>query len=373
MGKLKEAGRSRFYLFGVAAMVIAIGAVIYFHLARNQNVASAREARAVAAALGPRIEFVTAAGGPTERTIRLLGDVRSGAMAILYAKVSGYIKEMHVDKGDKVEAGQILAEIESPELEQQFAAASADLAHKRRNLARIKELYSKGNTTQVALYQAETDATVAENNVGVLATSVGYKTVRAPFAGRVTARFVDPGALVTNSQTNITSAMPMMTLSDDSRVRVFTYVQQMDVPFVQVGNRAVVSDAANPERSKTATITRMTGELEPRTRTMLIEVHLDNADGFITPGSFAYVTLHVPIQSLIQIPVAGLITRGEDNVVGVLDNDVVRFRKVTVASTDGATVSLAAGLQAGERVAINLPNEVTNGSRVQAIAEVRKR
>jgi hypothetical protein len=147
----------------------------------------------------------------------------------------------------------------------------------------------------------------------------------------------------------------------------------MDVPFVQVGNRAVVSDAANPERSKTATITRMTGELEPRTRTMLIEVHLDNADGFITPGSFAYVTLHVPIQSLIQIPVAGLITRGGDNVVGVLDNDVVRFRMVTVATTDGATVSLAAGLQAGERVAINLPNEVTNGSRVQAIAEVRKR
>ena len=94
------------------------------------------------------------------------------------------------------------------------------------------------------MYQAETDVAVAENNVGVLATSVSYKTVRAPFAGRVTARFVDPGALVTNSQTNITSAMPMMTLSDDSKIRVFTYVQQMDVPFVQVGNRAVVSDAS---------------------------------------------------------------------------------------------------------------------------------
>ena len=203
--------------------------------------------------------------------------------------------------------------------------------------ARIKELYSKGNTTQVALYQAETDATVAENNVGVLGTSVSYKTVRAPFSGRVTARFVDPGALVTNSQTNITSAMPMMTLSDDSRMRVFTYVQQMDVPFVQVGNRAVVSDAANPERNKVGTVTRMTGELEPRTRTMLIEVHLDNADGFFTPGSFAYVTLHVPIKSYIQMPVGALITRGEDNIVGVLENDVVRFRTVTVASTDGAT------------------------------------
>jgi RND family efflux transporter MFP subunit len=225
----------------------------------------------------------------------------------------------------------------------------------------------------VALYQAETDVTVAENNVGVLATSVSYKTVRAPFPGRVTARFVDPGALVTNAQANITSAMPMLTLSDDSRIRVFTYVQQMDVPFVKVGNRAVVSDAANPERNRVGTVTRMTGELEPRTRTMLIEIHLDNADEFFTPGSFAYVTLHVPINSFIQVPVGALITRGEDNVVGVLENDVVRFRTVSVASTDGAIVSLTDGLKAGERVVINLPNEVTNGSRVQPVTLARTR
>jgi membrane fusion protein, multidrug efflux system len=367
MAKPTEHGSSKLYLFGVGVIVLAAGAVVYFHVARNENVASARESRTTFADRGPRVEFVTAKAGATERTIKLLGDVRSGAMAVLYAKVAGYIKEMHVDKGDKVKAGQVLAEIESPEIEQQFAAASADLIHKKRNLARLQELYSKGNTTQVALFQAETDAKVAENNVGVLATSVGYKTVRAPFAGRVTARFVDPGALVTNSQTNITSAMPMMTISDDSRVRVFTYVQQMDVPFVQVGNRANVSDAANPERMKEGSVTRMTGELEPRTRTMLIEVHLDNADGFFTPGSFAYVTLHVPVKSYIQIPVAGLITRGDDNVVGVLDDDIVRFRTVTVATTDGATISLSDGLQAGERVVINLPNEVTNGSRVQPV------
>jgi RND family efflux transporter MFP subunit len=373
MASLKDGGSSKFYVFGVAALVTAIGAVVYFHITRSQNVASAREARALVSDLGPRVEFVTSTAGPTERTIKLLGDVRAGATAVLYAKVAGYIKEVTVDKGDKVEAGQVLAEIESPELEQQYAAANADLIHKRRNLARIKELYSKGNTTQVALYQAETDATVAENNVGVLGTSVSYKTVRAPFSGRVTARFVDPGALVTNSQTNITSAMPMMTLSDDSRIRVFTYVQQMDVPFVKVGNRAVVSDAANPERNRVGTVTRMTGELEPRTRTMLIEVHLDNADGFFTPGSFAYVTLHVPIKSHIQVPVGALITRGEDNIVGVLENDVVRFRTVTVASTDGATVSLTDGLKAGERIVINLPNEVTNGSRVQPVTLARNR
>ena len=106
---------------------------------------------------------------------------------------------------------------------------------------------------------------------------------------------------------------------------------------------------------------------------MLIEIHLDNGDGFFTPGSFAYVTLHVPIKSHVQIPVAGLITRGEDNVVGILEKDIVRFRTVQVASTDGATVSLTGGLQAGERIVINLPNEVTNGSRVQPVTVARAR
>jgi RND family efflux transporter MFP subunit len=368
MAKTRKGRSSAFYVFGVGALVIAIGAVVYFHITLNQSVASAREARAVVSDRGPRVEFVTATAGPTERMIKLLGDVRSGATAVLYAKVSGYIKEVQVDKGDKVELGQVLAEIESPELEQQFAAASADLAHKRRNLARIKELYSKGNTTQVALYQAETDVTVAENNVGVLGTSVSYKTVRAPFAGRVTARFVDPGALVTNAQTNITSAMPMVTISDDRRIRVYAYVQQADAPFVRIGDKAVLSDASNPERTKSATVTRMTGELDQKSRTMLIEVHLDNSDDFFVPGSYVYVTLTVPIQSVTRVPVTALLTRGDKTNVAVFDNGVVKFRPITVSATDGANINVSGGLKPGEQVAVNLPDEVTDGARIQPVA-----
>jgi RND family efflux transporter MFP subunit len=277
------------------------------------------------------------------------------------------MKTMHVDKGDKVDAGQVVAEIESPELEQQYLAASADLANKQRNLTRIRGLYEKGNATQVALYQAETEATVAENNVAVLATTKAYQTVRSPFAGRVTARFMDPGMLVTNAQTNFVSAMPMLTISDDTKVRVYAYLQQTDVTFVNVGDVAEVSDASNPDRKKTATITRMTGELEQRTRTMLIEVHLDNADNFLVPGSFAYLNLRVPIKSFPQIPVTALLTRGNENVVAVLENNTVQFRPVKVASTDGSIVSLADGLKPGEKIAINVPDEVINGSRVQPV------
>jgi membrane fusion protein (multidrug efflux system) len=361
----------RFYVFGFGAILATASAVAYFHFARNQEIAAVREAKAAVTEQGPRIEVVTTAAGPKERTIKLLGDARSGAAATLYSKVAGYLKTIYVDKGDKVEAGQVVAEIESPELEQQFAAASADLANKRRNLARIRGLYEKGNSTQVALLQAETDATVAENNVAVLETMKSYQIVRAPFAGRVTSRFIDPGMLVTNAQANWVAAMPLMTISDDTRVRVYVYLQQADVPFVQVGDVVEVSDASNPDRKKMATITRMTGELEQRTRTMLIEAHIDNADKFFVPGSFAYVTMRVPVESHSQIPVTALLTRGNESVVAVLDNDVVHFRPVKVASTNGNTVSLAGGLKPGEKIAINVPDEITSGSRVRPIMQAK--
>src|SRR6476619_2612808 len=125
---------SIFYLFGLLSLAAAGAAVFYFHFVRHQDIAGVREARALVAERGPRIEIVSTIAGPTTRTIKLLGDVRAAASAVLYSKVAGYLKTVHVDKGDKVEAGQVVAEIESPELDQQYAASSADFTNKQRNL-----------------------------------------------------------------------------------------------------------------------------------------------------------------------------------------------------------------------------------------------
>ena len=361
-------GRSiKFYLCGLAVVAGAFGAVGYFHLSRTQTVAVAREARSNIAERGPRVEFVAVAQGPSERTVTMLADVRANATAILYSKVSGYVKTVHADRGDRVQAGEIVAVIESPEIDQQYAAAVTDLDHKKRNLARSQELFAKGNTTQVAMFQFETDARVAEANVKGLETMKGYQIIRAPFSGRVTARFVDPGALITNAQTNMVSALPIMTISDDSRLRVYCYVQQTDVPYVNVGDVADVIDASNPERRMKAKISRMTGELETRTRTMQIEINIDNTEGFLVAGSFANVTLHIPIKSHPQIPVSGLLVRGNDNFVAMVENDTLRYKPVRVATTDGNTVTVSEGLRQGDRVAINLPDEITEGSKVQPI------
>ena len=317
--------------------------------------------------------MVAATQGPSERTITLLADVRSNATAILYSKVSGYVKTISADRGDRVQAGQVVAQIELPEIDQQYAASVTDLEHKRRNLERSRELLAKGNTTQVAMLQYETDARVAEANVKGLETMKGYQTIRAPFAGRVTARFVDPGALITNAQTNMVSALPIVTISDDSRLRVFCYVQQQDVPYVNVGDMADVIDASDTTRRMKAKITRMTGELDPRTRTMQIEINIDNAENFLAAGSFANVTLHIPIKSFPQIPVSGLLVRGNDNFVATVDNDTLRYKKVRVASTDGNTVTVAEGLQRGDRIAINLPDEIVDGAKVQPVQAQTRR
>jgi membrane fusion protein (multidrug efflux system) len=369
MAKAKRA--TGLYISGIGALTIAALGVIYFYLSRNGEIAAVREARAAHAALGPRIEVIATAAGPTERTIKLLGDLRSGATTTLYGKVAGYLKSISADKGDKVEAGQVLAFIESPELDQQYAGASADLANKRRNRERTRELFSKGIATQVALNQAETDATVAENTVAVLETQRSYQTVRAPFGGRVTARFVDPGALITNAQTNVTSALPILTISDDTKVRIYAYVQQGDAPFVHIGDAVEVSDASNPDRRKVAAITRMTGELDQKSRTMLVQVDLDNADTFFIPGSYAYLTLHVPLVSQPQIPVTALLMRSDQSSVAMLDGDILRFKPVKVASTDGATITIADGVKPGDKVAINVPDEVTDGSRIQPVTASR--
>jgi membrane fusion protein (multidrug efflux system) len=358
---------TRLYIAGAAIVAVAVLAVGYFHFSRSASVATAREARGTAVDRGPRVEVVTPVQGPKERTITLLADVRSNQAAILYAKVSGYVKSLQVDRGDRVQAGQTVAVIESPEIDQQYAAAVTDLEHKRRNLARSQDLFAKGNTTQVAMLQFETDARVAESNVKGLETMKGYQTIRAPFAGRVTARFVDQGALVTNAQTNMVSALPLMTISDDSRLRVYCYVQQADVPYINVGDVAEVVDASNPERKMPAKISRMTGELETRTRTMQIEINIDNTEGFLVAGSFAYVTLRIPIQSYPQIPVSGLLVRGTETLVATVENDTLRYRPIRVASTDGNTVTVAEGLRQDDRIAINLPDEVTNGSKVQPV------
>ena len=357
-----------FILFVVGAAVIGGAGIGAWRMSHDKDsaLAASRVALTEGMARGPVVQVVQVTQGPKERLIQLLGDARSYQTATLYSKVSGYVTTMAVDRGDHVKAGDLLAVVSSVETDQQYESALRDLENKKRNWERAKDLVSHGWTSKQAADAAETAFTMATATVAQNATLKSYEQIRAPFDGVVTARFVDVGALAQNSTTNKTSNQPVLTIADDTKLRVDVYVEQRDVPFVHVGDVADVADGANADRKVQARIARTSNELDPRTRTLFVELDVDNADHFLVPGSFAYVTLHVPMQSYPQIPMAGLIVRGTRTMIASLNPDeTVRMRPVKVASTDGIRAMLAEGVSVGDRVAINLPDEVGDGGRVQ--------
>ncbi|MEI7711545.1 MAG: efflux RND transporter periplasmic adaptor subunit [Rhodospirillales bacterium] len=364
----KKRGSILAYFVGIGIVAGAAYGVMTIWAEKDLQLSLARKALADTSERGPKVRVVTVTQGPKERLITLLGDTRAYQTATLYSKVGGYLKSMAVDRGDMVEEGQIIAEIDSAETDNQLNSALLDLENKRRNAKRARDLVASGSKSAQAIEQAETDFRMAEAKVAELGTMKSYEKIRAPFAGRVTARFADPGALIQNASTNQTSNQPLITIVDDRKLRVNVYVEQRDVPNVHVGDLVDVSDAANSTRKVQAKIARTSGQLDPRTRTLFTELEVDNANQFLVPGSFAYVTLHVPLVSLPEIPVAGLIVRGTNTfVAGVGDDSLVRMRPVKVATTDGIRATLSEGAKLGDKVAIDLPDEVSEGSRIQPV------
>jgi membrane fusion protein (multidrug efflux system) len=366
---MAKSGLVRSFFLYVAGGVILVGAgweVWSLWQQRGDRLHATSQALAMSEARGPTVRVMTVKQGPTERLITLLGDARSNTTATLYGKLGGYLAKINVDRGDVVKAGDVLAVIESRETDNQYASALADLENKKRLAERATQLYGKRDTSQQAYDQAQTDLRMSTSRVAELATMKSYEVMQAPFAGTITARFIDPGALVQNAGSNMTSSQPVLTIADTSKLRVDVYVEQRDVPFVHVGDIADVSDGSRSERVVKAKIARTSGQLDPRTRTLFVELEVDNTAGFLVPGSFAYVTLHVPIESYPEIPVAALITRGANTFVAdVGDDTVVHIRPVRLARSDGTRVGLLEGVKVGQRVALNVPDEIVDGSKVQ--------
>ena len=294
MAKRGRFGSFMVYLVGL--LVVGGAALVGLHLwqQKDADLVAARQAMAEGLAQGPLVQVANIVQGPKERLITLLGDTRPYQVATLYGKVGGYLRSIAVDRGDHVKAGQVVAEVELAETDRQYDAAVSDLENKRKNAEREGDLVKRGWSSVQTADQAETAYRMAQANMEQLAVMKSYEVLRAPFDGTVTARFVDVGALVQSSVTNQTSNQPVLTIADMSRLRVDVYVEQKDVPFVHVGDLADVTDGANPDRKVKARIARTSDQLDPRTRTLFVELEVDNSEDFMLPGSFAYVTLHVP-------------------------------------------------------------------------------
>lgn len=359
--------KKRLYAIGLGCVVVVAGGTLLYMKQSSAALSNARATMEADLSRGPRVVVTAVKQGPEFRTLQLLGDAKPYLTTTIFAKVSGYLKNVHVDKGSQVTANQVLAEIDSAELESQYLSALTDLNQKEKINARLQELLKSNNTSQQAAEQAETNYRLAQEAVRNLAIMRSYQTLKAPFDGTVVARFADPGALVQAATTNQASSLPVLQIVDNRKLRVGVFVEQRDVAAIKVGDEAEIVDASNPERRRKAEISRTAGTLDPRTRTLFVEIDLDNSDQFLVPGSFVYVNLHVPVKSFLQIPVTAMVQRGGNPQVAVVGADsTIQFKPIKVASTDGAMINVAEGLKAGEKVALNISSDLTNGAKVRA-------
>lgn len=358
----------KLFIAGGLIILLAIIILVILIVNRNKRVGDELQDRQAGIKAGPHVPVATAARAPTERDVTLTGEARPYAAVTLFAKVSGYLQEIRVDKGDRVRKGQILAVIESPELDNQYDAALADARNKRVVAERAKELIQINAIARQDAESAEAAAKVAEATAAGLKAQKGYEVLRAPFSATVTARFVDPGTLVQSAVASQTATQPLVSLSRTDRLRVYIYLDQRNAAFVKVGDRAEIADAARPEVRLTATVSRVSGELDLKSRTMLVELDLDNRRGRVLAGGFVQVTLKLHTPPYIQIPAEALLMRGEKAFAGVVGtDDRVTFRPVTPVDSDGKAVRLSSGLAAGERVVLTPGAGIAEGELIQPV------
>jgi RND family efflux transporter MFP subunit len=374
-GKMPESqsrrrGSAWLYLAGILLVLIA-GAMAFLLLTRQRShVEAATEQLTAEGQKGPSVEIATAHKVAGSNTLRLIGEARPYQSAILYAKVSGYMRSISVDKGDFVHANQMLAVIESPETDKQYQAAVADAHNKELIANRAATLVKKEMISQQDADQAEADAAVSKANLEQIGTLKSYEELRAPFSGTVTARYSDPGALIQNAATSQTSALPLVEVSETTRLRIYVYVDQAHAPFVRNGDEVTILDQANPNLKVVARVTRTSGEIDPKTRTLLVEIDVDNPHNRILAGSFVQAELKVETPRYVEVPSDALIVRGTGTFVAVVTPDnTIKFTQVAVAEQTGETARLFSGLDEGERVARNIGERVADGGKVQPVSQ----
>jgi membrane fusion protein, multidrug efflux system len=366
----QRGGSAWLYLAGIVAVLVAgIMAFLLFTRQRS-HVEAATEQLTVEGKKGPSVEIATAHKVVGSNTVRLIGEVHAYQSAILYAKVSGYMRSISVDKGDSVRANQIIGVIESPETDKQYQAAVADAHNKELIANRAATLVKKEMISQQDADQAAADAAVSKANLEQIGTLKAYEELRAPFSGTVTARYSDPGALIQSAAASQTSALPLVEVSEISRLRIYVYVDQAHASLVRIGDTVTISDQANPSLKVAAHVTRTSGAIDPKTRTLLVEIDVDNPHNRILAGSFVQVELKVQTPRYVEVPSDALIIRGTQTFVAVvtLDN-TIKFTQVAVAEQTGETARLFSGLDEGERVARSVGERVPEGGRVQPVVK----
>jgi RND family efflux transporter MFP subunit len=349
-------------------VIVMLLFVLWLHHRHTSADDHERAAREHELALGPRITVSAARKAPPTRQISLPGEVRPWRVAVVYARVSGYLDQLFVDRGDRVTKDQILGRVTTPETELQLNPLEANLKTKQAIANRLRPLVPKGLVSQQDLDTADADVQAAQSDVDRLRAFKGFEAVRAPFSGIVTQRYVDVGALMPAPTGSTQSAQPLVDVADVSTVRVVVYVGQRDATGVHVGDHVTIARDDDPTHPIAAQVSRIPVDLDLRTRTMWVEADVPNASGQLYPGSFVTVTLDVPAPAGVLVPSDSIaLVAGKPSIAIVKDN-VVHFVPVEVTDDDGRSARVIKGVQAGELVANRISDELRDNGRVRAQA-----
>jgi RND family efflux transporter MFP subunit len=360
-----------FYLVWLA-LTAGVGLALFQVVSSRQERLQARElaARSAASAGVPVAVGKPSMSGSTV-DMQLPADVRASLESPIYAKVSGYLKEMYVDKGDYVKAGQLLAVLENPEAELEYRTARHNYDIAKITNDRNQQLVRDRVLAQQVADRSQADLLMAQSNLERLKAMLDYRQLRAPFAGVVVARNHDPGMLVPATTTNTaSSAVPVLVIAKVDTLRVYVYVPQSDAAFIRAGDPAELAFQEFPGTVFRGRVARFARALDMSSRTMLTEIDLPNPGLRLLPGMFGTVRLRrTQPQTFPIVPNEALVFRNEKPFVPIVTaENRLRLQPVTLGFDNGSEVQITSGLRGDETIALSVGQTVSDGLLVQPVA-----
>jgi membrane fusion protein, multidrug efflux system len=366
----------RLGIFGVLAAIALIVVVVIGIRSRQEASAKLRQWTDDQAV--PTVAVALPDAKVSNPTLDLPGRLEAYSRAPIFARVSGYLKNWNADIGARVKAGQVIAEIEAPDLDQQLLQARADLASQEASaklsdatLTRRKSLIASNFVSMQEIDERTADLSnklasvkAGQANVERLEALAGYKKITVPFDGVVTARDTDVGALINAGGG---SGPAMFVVSDISKLRVYVNVPQTYVPSIKIGAKAVISLPEYPNRTFLATVEASSQSVDVASGTTRMQLGLDNTKGELMPGGYTNVKLSLQRDSVpLNIPASALIFNQNGlRVATVGPDDKVLFKTVTISRDLGRTIELASGLSPEDRVITAPPDGLSDGDPVR--------
>jgi membrane fusion protein (multidrug efflux system) len=334
---MKSMSRSR-PLWAVAAVALVLVVAAVVRIATRRSVQhSRRQNSALVRVEIPSRDTVT-------YTLQSTGDVVAIQAASIVAKVGGSLDRVNANLGDRVQPGQSLALVDTTELAFTAQQTGATFAAARAAYQRASQLLAESLASRQDFDNAEAAMKVAEANAQTAQARLGYANITAPFAGTVTARLFDPGAVVT-------AGTALFTLADFDSVKVVINVLEKDVPLVRVGTRATIVADALPQDTFVGRVGRTSDAVDPATRTMRVEVFVANPAHSLKPGMYATANLSLfQHPNAVTVPVAAVLRVAGDTFVYVVERDTARRKVVRTGIEQGARTEIVSGLAGGESV-----------------------